>query len=258
MNTTFSRYLPPILALSLQACGGLNNDPNINGQTPFKLILTSTAPETAVAGECSSTDVILRLVQSDDGNTVYADQDIVISVKAWNAQTELEDQAFLHTGDSCNGTDSAVTLTTGSAETSFKLQLTDTDTTRITFLADSTDITSLDLNLTVTPNLPGTLVLSDLPAAITVNTAFSGSLQILDFWYNPVGDASATIQVLAYTDASCSTLAEGTLQGASTAALNGTATLTGLRYSAIETIYLEAEVPSTQIRSNCAGPIAVQ
>ena len=255
MNTLTPAF---ILIGLLTACGGLNNDPTVGSTNRFKLILTTTTPESVVAGDCSESDVTLRLVQTVDGSTVYADQDIEISVKAWNDQTELPDQAFLQTGASCTGSNSTVTLAAGAAEASFKLQLTDTDTTRITFSADSSDITLLEVEVAVTPNLPGNLVVSDLPATVGINAAFTGSIRILDFWNNPVSDASAAIQLIAYTDSNCSSLASGTLQGASAAALAGAASLTGLRYSLAGSIYLEAEIPSTQIRSNCAGPIAVQ
>lgn len=244
----------------LASCGaGLTNDPG-TGESPFVLILTEALPAVVTAGECAEYQYTVRVVEREDQKTIYVDSDVEVSLTTSDGATALQEKGFLQTSSNCNGNDSSITIAKGLAEATFFLQLTSTEISQISLSTDDERVGGLSASIAVTPNLPGALELSGLPATAGINVIFTSnpSVRILDAWGNFTDDSSSALEIEPFTDATCTQAAGGTIQNASITAIDGIGAFTNLRYTTSGTIYLRAQIPATQIRSNCAGPIAVQ
>ena len=255
-NTIAAAALIPALA----GCGaGLTNDPG-SAETPFVLKLTQDLPESITAGECTESEYTIRVVEREDQRTVYMDSDLEITLTTSDGTTELDEKGFLQQSSTCTGGNTTVTIAKGLAETTFRLQLTSDQISEFALTTNDERVGGLSAAITVTPNLPGLLELSSLPELAGINTVFtsSPSVRILDAWSNFVEDSSALLEIEPFTDATCTQAAGGTIQNASSTAIDGIGAFTNLRYTTSGTIYLRAQIPATQIRSNCAGPITVQ
>jgi hypothetical protein len=244
----------------LSACGaGLTNDPG-SGETPFTLSLIGTIPDEFIAGECSEYEFTVRVVEREDGRSVYMDRDLEITLSTQDGDTELTEKGFLQSNAECSGSETTLTIPQGGAETSFRLQLTSSDVSGFKLATDDSRVGGFESDATVIPNIPGALELSNLPATAGINTTFtsSPSVRILDSWGNFVSDSASNLEAEVFDNSSCTQAASGALQNFTSTAIDGIGTFTSLRYTTAGTIYLRVQIPATQILSNCAGPIVVQ
>jgi len=188
------------------------------------------------------------------------DSDLEISLSTSSPTTGLENEGFLQTSSACTGSSSTVTITEGLAEVTFYLQLNSDQISEISFTTNDERVGALSTSIAVTPNIPGTLELSTLPDTAGINTVFTSAptVRILDSWGNFISDAASALEIEPFTNDTCSQAASGTLQNSTSTAIDGIGAFNTLRYTLSGTIYLRVQIPATQIRSNCAGPIVVQ
>ena len=253
-----SLFRAALAGLILQACGGLNNDPGLSSSQPFKMELTS-APTEKTAGACGSEPLLLSILQKTNEATVYIDEDVVITAKAFGGESEVTSTVFLHSTESCRNDSASLTLSKGNAQLSFYLQVTLVEVTRITLESSLATIAGTSFDLSVVPNLPGAIELSNLPGTAVPNTPFTSNplARITDAWGNFVSDATSGVILSAFGNDECTSSSSGALQNGSSTAVNGEASFTSLRFNPAGIIYLQASIPDTQILSQCEGPVTV-